>query len=81
MKEIARKLFVTLNESRGSYYILNDQNFVKRFEAINDDEAIKIFYKWCQDKEKQRRKNEYKAKHFYVNENQYLDDSVEDSIE
>lgn len=43
MEEIARKLFVTLNKERHMYYVLNDQNFVDKFYAENDEQAIKIF--------------------------------------
>lgn len=43
MEEIARKLFVTLNKEKYIYYVLNDQNFVDKFYAKNDEEAIKIF--------------------------------------
>lgn len=62
MKEIARKVFMTLNEDRGTYYILNDQNFVTKFPARNDEEAKRKFRKWCDDREKKRRTDERKAK-------------------
>ena len=50
MKEIARKLFVTLNEDRGIYYILNDQNFVLKFNAKDNKQAKEKFRKWCKDR-------------------------------
>lgn len=48
MVEIARRLFVSLNKERYMYYVLNDQNYVDKFYAESDEEAIKIFMerKW-----------------------------------
>lgn len=44
-KEIARRLFYSLE--RGyypkEYLVLNDRNFVARFRADNDADAIRIF--------------------------------------
>lgn len=44
MTEIDRILFVTLNTDKFGYYILNDGNFVMKFFAESDDEAIKKFH-------------------------------------
>lgn len=47
LKEIDRRLFVTLNKEEGHYmyYILNDQNYVDKFFAESDDKAKEIFAK------------------------------------
>lgn len=44
--ELARKLFYSLERCtfyKNEYLVLNDQNFVARFRAENDADAIRIF--------------------------------------
>lgn len=51
MKEIARRLFVSLNhdtfygEKSQHYIVLNDGNYLSEFYASTQEEAIEIFNK------------------------------------
>lgn len=42
-KELARKIFVSLHKIGNEYYVINDMYLLCKINAINDDEAIKIF--------------------------------------
>lgn len=45
MKEIARRQFISLKYCHvdHAYFVLNDNNFVKKFYANNDEDAIEYF--------------------------------------
>ena len=45
MKEITRRQFVSLKYCNidHAYFVLNDNNFVKKFYANNDEDAINYF--------------------------------------